>query len=151
MLVDDGGGKIIPKIIEINIRLGDPETQVLLPRLQDDLLTLFYHAARGALPDSPINFKSTPALTVVYAANGYPSDYQKGSEIKNLDALKTLPEIHVFHAGTKWCNGKILSNGGRVLNITAMGNTVADARAKAYDAIEQIDWQDGFYRHDIGL
>ena len=155
MLVDDGGGKIIPKVIEINIRLGDPETQVLLPRLQDDLLTLFYHAAlgnlRGALPDSQINFKSTPALTVVYAANGYPSDYQKGSEIKNLDVLKTLPEIHVFHAGTKCQKSEILSNGGRVLNITAMGNTVADARAKAYDAIEQIDWQDGFYRRDIGL
>ncbi|MAS86580.1 MAG: phosphoribosylamine--glycine ligase [Micavibrio sp.] len=143
MLTKDG-----PKMLEYNIRFGDPECQSLMLRMESDLLDILDKAAHKKLDEvGKVQWSKKPAITVVMAAKGYPASYQKGSEIKNLEAIK---EAIIFHAGTKEENGKILANGGRVLNICATGTTLAEARECVYDAIEQIDWPEGFYRSDIG-
>ncbi len=146
MLTDMGA-----KIIEINIRFGDPECQVLCPRIEDDLLALFYHAARGKLPKQPIQLKSKTALTIVYAAKGYPESYGKGGQIHNVGAIENSETIQLYHAGTLKNQEGYIANGGRVLNVTAIDEDIAIARAMAYKRIAMIDWQDGFYRRDIGL
>jgi phosphoribosylamine--glycine ligase len=139
-----------PKLIEFNARFGDPETQVMLQRLDCDLLPLLLASANGALPQAPIALKPQTALTVVYAANGYPDSPERGSEINGLEQARAQADVTITHAGTKLEDDKLIANGGRVLNVTALGEDVADARRKAYAALEMIDWPGGFYRRDIG-
>ncbi len=145
MIEEDG-----PKLIEYNVRFGDPETEVLLPRLKSDLLELMLASAEGRLSGNIANFDERAALTVVMAANGYPGSYRKGSRIEGLDEAAALPDVSVFHAGTASKEGNIVSNGGRVLAITALGDSVSKAQTKAYEAVDRVRWPDGFCRRDIG-
>jgi phosphoribosylamine---glycine ligase len=138
-----------PKLIEYNARFGDPETQVILPRLRDDLLTLLLAAAEGQLDKVSARWHEDSALTVVLAAKGYPGEFRKGERISGLQDVAT-GNVQIYHAGTKLMDGALVSNGGRVLNITALGKTAAEAQHRAYDAISRIDWPGGFCRHDIG-
>jgi len=144
MITADG-----PKLIEYNVRFGDPECQVLMPRLKDDLLTLMLATIDGTLSKVTARWHDAPALTVVMATKGYPGEYQTGSEIKGLKRAAQVEGVKVFHAGTTRDGARLLANGGRVLDITASGKTVAEARARAYEAIGRIDWPEGFYRSDI--
>ena len=143
-------GKDGPKLIEYNTRFGDPECQVLMMRLNTDLLALINAAVDGKLDEVSLDWKDQPALTVVMAAEGYPSNVKKGSVIRGLDKLEGMDGVKVFHAGTAEKDGNIIANGGRVLNVTAIADTVAEAQAKAYEAVKRIDWPEGFYRSDIG-
>jgi phosphoribosylamine--glycine ligase len=145
MLTKDG-----PQLIEYNARLGDPETQVLLPRLQSDLVTALLAACDGALDTISLQWRDAAALTVVMAAKGYPGAVEKGSPIKGIHEAETPDDVIVFHAGTRQDGDRILANGGRVLNVTAMGRTITEAQSKAYEAIAKIDWPEGFCRRDIG-
>jgi phosphoribosylamine---glycine ligase len=138
-----------PKLIEYNARFGDPETQVLMPRLRDDLLTLLLASVDGTLDKISVRWKSDTALTVVMCAKGYPGDVSKGSHINGL-SQDFGKDVEVFHAGTAIDGEFIVANGGRVLNVTALGATPKDAQEKAYAAVTKIDWPEGFYRHDIG-
>ena len=139
-----------PKVLEFNTRFGDPECQPLMMRLMSDLLPALIAARDGELKDFDLRWYEEPALTVVLAARGYPGAYEKGSEIRGLDALGGDPDTVVFHAGTAADGGRILAVGGRVLGVTAMAPTIADAQAKAYAAVDAIDWPEGFCRRDIG-
>jgi phosphoribosylamine---glycine ligase len=139
-----------PKLIEYNVRFGDPETQVLMMRLMSDLVPALIASRDGQLGSFDLRWYPDAALTVVMAANGYPGHYARGSVIEGLDAAAQIEGVEVFHAGTKADGGKILANGGRVLNVTARGKTVSEAQARAYAAIERIRWPDGFCRRDIG-
>ncbi|MGN6447040.1 MAG: phosphoribosylamine--glycine ligase [Brucella intermedia] len=143
-------GKDGPKLIEYNTRFGDPECQVLMMRLNSDLLALINAAVDGKLDEVSVYWKDQPALTVVMAAEGYPSNVKKGSVIRDLDKLEGIDGVKVFHAGTAQKDGNIIANGGRVLNVTAIADTVAEAQARAYEAVKRIDWPEGFYRSDIG-
>ncbi|KXO79789.1 phosphoribosylamine--glycine ligase [Brucella anthropi] len=143
-------GKDGPKLIEYNTRFGDPECQVLMMRLNSDLLALINAAVDGKLDEVSLNWKDQPALTVVMAAEGYPSNVKKGSVIRDLDKLEGIDGVKLFHAGTAEKDGSIVASGGRVLNITAIAETVAEAQARAYEAVKLIDWPEGFYRSDIG-
>lgn len=138
-----------PKLIEYNVRFGDPECQVLMLRLKSDLLELLAATAKGELRTLTPQFTDQVALTVVVATRGYPVDVPKGSEIRGTEGLDG-PDLMVFHAGTARRDGKLIANGGRVLNVTALGRTVAEAQAKAYAAVDRIDWPQGFCRRDIG-
>ena len=139
-----------PRLVEYNVRFGDPECQVLMIRLGAQALDAMLSCAEGALDKAQINWADDHAMTVVMAAKGYPGSYQKGSEIKGLDALATHSKQVVFHAGTAADGDRLLANGGRVLNVTARGDSLKEAKDTAYAAIEAIDWEDGFYRNDIG-
>lgn len=139
-----------PKLVEYNCRFGDPECQVLMPRLKSDLLPLLMAARDGQLDHVNVRWHDQVALTVVMAAQGYPGEVLKGTEIKGLEAAARVPGVQLFHAGTKNEGGRVLANGGRVLNITALGATVAEAQARAYQAVALIDWPEGFCRKDIG-
>lgn len=139
-----------PKLIEYNVRFGDPETQAILPRLEEDLLALLLACVEGRLPERPARLSEKTALSVVLAAKGYPGAPLRGGEIRGIEQAEAMPFITVTHAGTKRIGGKIIANGGRVLNITAVGADVEQARARAYAAIDAIDWPDGFCRRDIG-
>ena len=143
-------GKDGPKLIEYNTRFGDPECQVLMMRLNSDLLALINAAVDGKLDEVSLDWKNQPALTVVMAAEGYPSNVKKGSVIRDLDKLEGIDGVKLFHAGTAEKDGSIVASGGRVLNITAIADTVAEAQARAYEAVKLIDWPEGFYRSDIG-
>ena len=145
MLTKDG-----PKLIEYNARLGDPETQVLLPRLTSDLVEALLAACDGKLDTVSLTWSDKAALTVVMAAKGYPGAVEKGSEIRGLDKAGALDDVIVFHAGTKQDADRIVASGGRVLNVTALGRTITEAQAKAYEAVSEIDWPEGFCRRDIG-
>jgi phosphoribosylamine--glycine ligase len=139
-----------PKLVEYNCRFGDPEAQVLMPRLKGDLLTALLAARDGVLSGFDLRWREEAALTVVMASKGYPSAYEKGHEIFGLDAAASLPGVTLFHAGTERRDGKIVAVGGRVLNVTATGRDVAEARQRAYDAVSRIHWQGSFHRSDIG-
>lgn len=139
-----------PQLIEYNVRFGDPECQVLMMRLKSDLLAALIATARGTLDDMRIAFNDEAALTVVMAADGYPGTPLKGTEISGLAAAQAVDGVEVFHAGTVRDGDRILANGGRVLNVTARGRTVAEAQARAYAAVDAIDWPQGFCRRDIG-
>ena len=145
MITSDG-----PKLIEYNARFGDPETQVLMLRLMSDLVPALIAARDGQLKNFDLRWYPDAALTVVMAAKGYPGDYQRGSVIEGLDAAAEIEGVEIFHAGTKAEGGKILANGGRVLNVSARGKTVREAQARAYQAVDRIRWPDGFCRRDIG-
>src|SRR5262245_15660067 len=140
-----------PKLFEYNCRFGDPETQVLMMRLKSDLVPALIACADGGLKHFDLRWSSDSALTVVMAATGYPDAYQKGTEIRGLDAAAKVEGVQIFHAGTKFGpDGKsVLANGGRVLNVTAMAPTVEEARNRAYRAVDLIDWPEGFCRRDI--
>ncbi len=138
-----------PKLIEYNVRFGDPECQVLMMRLQSDAVDLLEATARGELGRVTPVFSDDVALTVVLATEGYPVNPGKGSEIKGAEGLDS-DTLQVFHAGTLRRDGKLIANGGRVLNVTALGSTVAEAQQRAYAAVDQIDWPQGFCRRDIG-
>ena len=146
MLTADG-----PKLIEYNVRFGDPECQVVLPRLMTDLAQLLLGAVDGVLGHMDLRWLPVHALTVVLAAEGYPGAYPTGSEIRGSDALTGDPDLLLFHAGTKRDGeGRLVAAGGRVLDVTGLGPTLAAARAKAYAAVDRIDWPQGFCRRDIG-
>jgi len=145
MITKDG-----PKLIEYNVRFGDPETQVLMLRLTSDLVPALLAARDGQLKNFDLRWSSDAALTVVMAAKGYPGSYAKGSVIEGLDAAAQIEGVEIFHAGTRADNGRVLANGGRVLNVSARGNTVREAQARAYAAIGNIRWPEGFCRRDIG-
>jgi len=144
MITKDG-----PKLIEFNTRFGDPETQVLMMLLESDLLDILQATANGTLDNVSPRWKRDVALTVVLAANGYPGAYEKNTVIKNADGLDS-DTVQVFHAGTVRDGDALLANGGRVLNVTAIGESVNEARKRAYAALGAIDWPDGFCRRDIG-
>jgi phosphoribosylamine--glycine ligase len=139
-----------PQLIEYNCRFGDPETQVLMPRLASDLVEALVAACDGRLDTCEIRWREEAALTVVMAARGYPGPVEKGSGIGGIEAAEALPGVTVFHAGTALVDGALVASGGRVLNVTALGADVAQARERAYAAVERIDWPEGFCRRDIG-
>ncbi len=139
------------RVLEFNCRFGDPETQAILPRLRSDLVSLLLATIEGHLEELPIEFDSRTAVTVILASGGYPGKYETGKQIEGLDEASRLPEVRIFHAGTKRQNGKIVSSGGRVLAITALGNSVTKARQRAYAAIEQIHFDGCHFRRDIAL
>ncbi|MAU40790.1 MAG: phosphoribosylamine--glycine ligase [Kordiimonas sp.] len=139
-----------PELIEYNVRFGDPECQVLMMRMKSDLLPVLLATADGQLDSVDVRWDDRPALTVVMAANGYPGAYEKGTEIRNLGTAAKDDNVEIFHAGTKADDNKICATGGRVLNITALGQTVSEAQKNAYNALDLIDWPEGFCRRDIG-
>jgi phosphoribosylamine--glycine ligase len=145
MITADG-----PKLIEYNARFGDPETQVLMLRLMSDLVPALLASRDGQLKSFDLRWYPDPTLTVVMAAKGYPGDYARGSVIEGLDDAAKVEGVEIFHAGTKADGRRILANGGRVLDVSAIGKTVREAQARAYEAISRIRWPEGFYRHDIG-
>ena len=139
-----------PQLIEYNVRFGDPECQVLMMQLRSDLLPALLATAEGTLDAVKLDWHEGAALTVVMAAKGYPGTPEKGSEIRGLEEASALEGVQVFHAGTKADGGRILANGGRVLNVTGRGASVAEAQARAYAAVDAINWPEGFCRRDIG-
>ncbi|MCE8521167.1 phosphoribosylamine--glycine ligase [Ruegeria pomeroyi] len=146
LMIKDGA----PRLVEYNVRFGDPECQVLMLRLGAQAMDLMHAAAEGRLGEARVNWADDHAITVVMAANGYPGSYEKGSEIRGLDALPEDSRNMVFHAGTAEREGAIVATGGRVLNVTARGDSLQEARERAYAMVEAIDWPGGFYRRDIG-
>ncbi len=139
-----------PKLIEYNVRFGDPECQVLMMRLKDDLVTLLLACCDGTLDKVSARWFDDVALTVVMCTKGYPGDVVKGSEIRGLEGASAMEGVEIFHAGTAKKDGRIVASGGRVLNVTALGKTVREARERAYAAVDRIDWPEGFVRRDIG-
>jgi len=146
LMIDKGQ----PRLVEYNARFGDPECQVLMMRLGAQALDLLLAAAELRLNEARVNWADDHAITVVMAANGYPGAYAKGTAIGGLETLPETSHQMVFHAGTKVQDGQIVSNGGRVLNVTARGDTLDQARTRAYQMVDQINWPDGFFRRDIG-
>jgi phosphoribosylamine--glycine ligase len=144
MLTVDG-----PKLVEYNARFGDPETQVLMLRMESDLLPLLHATATGTLAGHDVRWKEQYALTVIMATKGYPGAYDKGSEIRGAEGLDS-ETIQVFHAGTRREEARLLAAGGRVLNVTALGDSVKGAQQRAYAGVDQIVWPEGFCRRDIG-
>jgi phosphoribosylamine--glycine ligase len=139
-----------PKLFEYNARFGDPECQVLMLRMMSDIVPAFLASCDGQLKNFDLRWFPDPALTVVMAAKGYPGDYAKGSAIEGLDDAAKVEGVEIFHAGTKADGNKILANGGRVLNVCASGKTVTEAQRRAYEAVDRINWPEGFCRRDIG-
>jgi phosphoribosylamine--glycine ligase len=146
MLTESG-----PKLLEYNVRFGDPECQALLMRLRSDLLPALLAARDGVLKDVDLRWYDETALCVVMAAKGYPDDPLRGTEIGGLAAAASDPDVKIFHAGTRRDGDRLIADGGRVLGVTALGTDIAAARARAYAAIDRIDWPEGFCRRDIGL
>ena len=146
LMIRDGA----PRLVEYNARFGDPEAQVLLMRLGAQAFDLLQACAEGRLGEARVNWGDDHALTVVLAARGYPGAYETGTPIRGLDGLPEDSSHMVFHAGTRERDGQITASGGRVLNVTARGATLAQARARAYAMVDEIDWPDGFHRSDIG-
>ena len=142
--------KLGTKILEFNARFGDPETQPLLVRMESDIVPLFEACIDGTLEQCDLKWKPETAVCVVMAAKGYPGSYEKGKEIFELDVAGALPDVVVFHAGTKLEDGTVLTNGGRVLGVTATGSDTSSAIAKAYEAVSKINWDGIHYRKDIG-
>jgi len=139
-----------PKVIEFNVRFGDPEAEVVLPRLQDDLAPFLIACATGTLGRAPPRFRPDAALAVVMAARGYPGEPMRGSRIRGIEDVEAAPGVIVLHGGTREVDGAIFADGGRVLTIAAVGRDVAEARERAYAAIDRIKWPEGFFRRDIG-
>lgn len=145
MLTEDG-----PKVLEYNARFGDPEAQVVLPRMKNDIIDVFEACIDGKLDEINLEFEDNAAVCVVLASDGYPVSYEKGFEIKGLEQFDGKNGYYVFHAGTKLDDGKIVTNGGRVLGVTAKGDTLKEARANAYEATKLIDFDNKYMRTDIG-
>ena len=145
LMITAGG----PRVLEFNVRFGDPETQPILMRLKSDLLEVLLAVCDGTLDQVKLEWDPRPAVCVVMASGGYPDDYQKGKKISGLEEAGKLDDVVVFHAGTKEQNGQIITNGGRVLGVTALGRTIADAKAKAYQAVDKINFDRAYCRRDI--
>lgn len=145
MITEDG-----PKVLEYNARFGDPEAQVVLPRMKNDIIDVFEACIDGTLDQIDLQFEDNAAVCVVLASDGYPVSYEKGFEIKGLEKFENKEGYYVFHAGTKLDNGKIVTNGGRVLGVTAKGKDLKEARANAYEATKLIDFENKYMRNDIG-
>jgi phosphoribosylamine--glycine ligase len=145
MLTKDG-----PKLVEYNARFGDPECQVLMLRMMSDIVPALIACADGQLKNFSLRWFDDVALTVIMATKGYPGDYAKDSVIEGLDEAAKVDGVEIFHAGTVAKDGRIVANGGRVLNICALGKSVTDAQARAYQAVDLIRWPEGFCRRDIG-
>jgi phosphoribosylamine--glycine ligase len=143
-------GKDGPKLIEFNVRFGDPEAEAILERLSDDLLPYLEACAKGALPRVSPKFSNQATLTVVLAARGYPGEPLRGTRIVGIEDAERLPGVSVLQAGTRQRGGGIVADGGRVLAVTGTGRTVGEAQARAYAAVDRIDWPEGFCRRDIG-
>jgi phosphoribosylamine---glycine ligase len=146
LMVTDTG----PKLIEYNVRFGDPECQVLMPRLKTDLVAAMLAASDGMLKNIDVRWWDDAALTVVLAAKGYPGAFESGSEIKGVTEAEVLDHVLVFHAGTTQEGERLLAKGGRVLAVTASAPTIEEAQRRAYAAVDRIDWPEGFCRRDIG-
>ncbi len=146
LMIEDGKARLV----EYNVRFGDPECQVLMMRLGGQALDLLQAAAEGRLAEKQVHWAEDHAMTVVMAANGYPGSYEKGTVIRGLDGLPQDSSHMVFHAGTAEREGQVVATGGRVLNVTARASDLQAARDAAYDMLDQIDWPDGFSRSDIG-
>ena len=145
MLTEEG-----PKLFEYNVRFGDPECQVLMLRMMSDIVPALLASCDGQLKNFDLRWFPEAALTVVMAAQGYPGDYAKGTRIEGLDDAAKVEGVEIFHAGTISKGGQVLANGGRVLNISASGATIAEAQQRAYQAVDRIKWPEGFCRRDIG-
>ena len=139
-----------PYLIEYNIRMGDPECQVILPRLKSDIVKIFIDTVSNKLSNSKIQWKKEKSMTIVMCAKGYPGNYKKNKEIYNLEKIKLSKKDYIYHAGTKLINNKLRSNGGRVLNITSVGRNFKSIRKKIISILKKLNWKDGFYRKDIG-
>ena len=139
------------KVLEYNARFGDPETQVVLPRMENDIIDVFEACIDGCLDKIDLKFENNAAVCVVLASDGYPLEYEKGKKISGLKNFEGKTDIFAFHAGTKKVNGDILTNGGRVLGITAKAPTLKEARNKAYEATKLIDFENKYMRNDIGM
>jgi phosphoribosylamine---glycine ligase len=147
LMIDKGE----PKLLEYNVRFGDPECQVLMARLESDIVTLMLAACEGRLAGQRVRWADASALVVVMAAQGYPGDYRKGTPIDGLEEAAGVAGVTVLHAGTRRDEaGRVVANGGRVLGVTAVGSTLAEARDRAYQAVDRLRWPDGFCRRDIG-
>jgi phosphoribosylamine--glycine ligase len=145
IMVTAGGARVL----EFNVRFGDPETQPILMRLKSDLLHVLLSVCDGTLDQVTLEWDPRPAICVVMASGGYPGDYQKGVRITGLQETQLLQDVVVFHAGTKEENGNIVTNGGRVLGVTALGESISDAKTKAYEAVDVIKFEGAYYRKDI--
>ena len=139
-----------PQLLEYNVRFGDPEAQVLMMRLMSDLVPALLAVEDGVLRQVDLRWHPDPSVCVVMAAGGYPEEPMRGGEIRGLDALASDPKLKIFHAGTRREGSRLIADGGRVLGVTALGGDLGEARARAYAAIDRIDWPDGFCRRDIG-
>jgi len=139
------------RVLEFNCRFGDPETQVILPRMKSDLLPLLEATIDGKIDNCAIEWDERAAVTVVLASGGYPDKYETGKAISGLDEAEKLDDVHIFHAGTQRTNGGIVTSGGRVLGVTALGSTIEAARARAYEAVSRIHFENCHYRRDIAL
>jgi phosphoribosylamine--glycine ligase len=139
-----------PRLIEYNVRFGDPEAEVVLARLEDDLLALMVGCIRGKLPETAPRFSNEAALTVVLAARGYPGEVVGGSQIRGVDKAGRLPGVTIHYAAARRDGARLVAAGGRVLAVTATGAGIAEAQARAYAAVDAIDWPEGFCRRDIG-
>ena len=144
MLTEDG-----PKVLEYNARFGDPEAQVVLPRMKNDIIDVFNACIDGTLDQIDLQFEDNACVCVVLASDGYPVSYEKGFEIKGLENFKDKDGYYCFHAGSAFKDGKIVTNGGRVLGVTALGKDLFEARANAYKAVDWVDFENKYYRHDI--
>jgi phosphoribosylamine--glycine ligase len=145
VMVTAGGARVL----EFNVRFGDPETQPILMRLKSDLLHVLLAVCDGTLDQISLEWDPRPAICVVMASGGYPGDYQKGMKITGLHQAQQLEDVVVFHAGTKEDNGNIVTNGGRVLGVTALGESISNAKARAYEAVDVIKFEGAYYRKDI--
>ena len=139
-----------PYLIEFNVRMGDPECQVILPRLKTDLIKIINNVVNNKLKQTSINWHKKKSMTVVLCSKGYPGKYKKNKTIKNLDRIKLSKNDFIYHAGTKLENDQLKSNGGRVLNITSVGTDFLNIRKKIIKIIKNINWKGGFFRRDIG-
>lgn len=146
MLTEDG-----PKLIEYNVRFGDPEAQALLIRLDSDLLPVLKALAEGRLDNAAIRFTDEASISIVLAASGYPGTPTKGSAIRGIDRAEAVPGVSVFQAGTALNENVLVASGGRVLTVCAKAETAEQARARAYEGVAAIEWTDGIFRRDIGL
>jgi phosphoribosylamine--glycine ligase len=148
------GGLIItkdgPKVIEFNCRLGDPETQVVLPLLKSDLVDIIEASCNGGIADVPTELDGRAATCVVVASGGYPGSYETGFPVTGLDEAEALDDVVVFHAGTSMAEGQVVTNGGRVLGVTAVGDGIPDSIKRAYEAVEKIEFKNMYFREDIG-
>ncbi|HEX4078541.1 MAG TPA: phosphoribosylamine--glycine ligase [Rhizomicrobium sp.] len=146
LMIKDGE----PKLVEYNCRFGDPECQVLMMRLKSDLATALLATRDRELAHLDLRWRDDAALAVVMAARGYPGPYEKGSEIRGIEAAASIPDVQIFHAATERRDGRLFAAGGRVLTIAALGHDIAEARSRAYEAVDCVDWREGFCRRDIG-
>ena len=139
-----------PYLIEYNIRMGDPECQVILPRLNTDILKIFNNVLKNKIKKTKISWKKSKCMTIVICSKGYPRKYKNNKVIKNIKKIKLKKNSFIFHAGTKIINNELLSNGGRVLNITSTGKKFLEIRKNIFRIINKLNWKDGFFRKDIG-